>query len=372
MLESDQNLTLARSHEQGGWTEAVRLCANDMEITEQKAACHAHLKRLGRKTEEVGLVLSSRQVLRKRLKLPLAVEENIRQVLGYEMDRHTPFKADQVYFDYRVIGRDTKAGQLDVQLVVVPRQHVDAAMKQASEWGVAPQGIWLVDELQSAPPCFNLNPQQQSRRKTSRFSWTGFAMGGVAVALILTALIFPVWQKRDLAIRLLPEVDQAHQQADVAEKLRIQAEGLLAEYEYILAKKREFPPVVAVLDDLTKILPDDTWVRQLDIKGKELQLQGDTGSSSNLIALFEKTKTLHGANFRAPLIKAQSGTGEQFHLAVETRPLGLSETAWQPPVVVLPPPAPPAAPAEPDKAVQPADVQTIPKLEAPPVSGVKS
>src|SRR5581483_356993 len=45
------------------------------------------------------------RTLRRSISLPAAAEDNLRQVLSFEMDRQTPFKADQVYFDYRLGAR---------------------------------------------------------------------------------------------------------------------------------------------------------------------------------------------------------------------------------------------------------------------------
>src|SRR5580765_4978568 len=60
-----------------------------------------------------------RRTLRRELTLPAAAEDKLRQVLAFEMDRQTPFKADQVYFDYRVVQRDAVAKNLKVELHVV-------------------------------------------------------------------------------------------------------------------------------------------------------------------------------------------------------------------------------------------------------------
>src|SRR5260221_13937422 len=54
----------------------------------------------------VTVALPPRQMLRKQLVLPTAVEENLLRTLAYDLDRHTPFRPDQVYFDATVIGRD--------------------------------------------------------------------------------------------------------------------------------------------------------------------------------------------------------------------------------------------------------------------------
>jgi hypothetical protein len=52
------------------------------------------------------LCLANTKVLRQIITLPLAAEENLQQTLRFEIDRYTPFRADQVYFDYRIKARD--------------------------------------------------------------------------------------------------------------------------------------------------------------------------------------------------------------------------------------------------------------------------
>src|SRR5690554_571635 len=64
------------------------------------------------------LVLPERSVLRRRLTLPAAAGERLREVLGFEIDRQTPFAADEAQYDARVLGTRGD-GQLDVELVVV-------------------------------------------------------------------------------------------------------------------------------------------------------------------------------------------------------------------------------------------------------------
>ena len=63
---------------------------------------------------KVVIALSSRQVLRKELTLPAAVEENLAQTLAYDLDRHTPFRPEQLYFDAVVVSRDAAKKTLRV------------------------------------------------------------------------------------------------------------------------------------------------------------------------------------------------------------------------------------------------------------------
>ncbi|MDX1557228.1 MAG: hypothetical protein R3212_14460, partial [Xanthomonadales bacterium] len=90
------------------------------------------------------LMLQSEGVLRKEVRLPLAAESNLRQVLHFEMDRQTPFRAEDVYFDWTVIGHDRENGQVRVDLAVVPRAGIDATCQLLAARGL---GVSCVDVL---------------------------------------------------------------------------------------------------------------------------------------------------------------------------------------------------------------------------------
>ena len=73
--------------------------------------------------------------------LPIAAEDNLRQVLAFEMDRQTPFKADQVYFDYRLGEREAAARNLQVELIVVPRAPLDADLAKLTAGSLELDGV---------------------------------------------------------------------------------------------------------------------------------------------------------------------------------------------------------------------------------------
>lgn len=330
----------------GKTAEAGRLDMASLDAAGQKRAFHSEFNKIARQKDEIALCLAPEQVLRKKLFLPLAAEENLHQVIAFEMDRHTPFKAEQVYFDYRFARRDK---QLEIVLTVTPRAAIDEPLRLLAAWGTQVTAVLVSDEVAGGASCNLLPAGLRQKGSDTRLSSLNAALATGAFVLLCAALALPIWQKREILQELLPLTDSSHHQALEAENLRHQVEVLMAEYNYLLDKKRESPPVVAVLDDVTRALPDDTWVQQFDLKGKEMQIQGETASSSKLVGLFEQTKTLHDASFRAPLTKDQSRNIERFQLAAETRPLPRPETEPQslaPPVVVQPAPSLITAPGQ--------------------------
>jgi general secretion pathway protein L len=368
LLELDASTVVLKQLRQGKWQEAARMECNGNDPAGQRSAFLALLKKLDKRPDEVGILLAKEHTLSKCLNLPLAVEENLAQVLGFEMDRNTPFKSDQVYFDYRITGRDMKLGQLEVQMVVAPRPVVDEMLAWAGRCGASVQGVWLADELSMAPPRTNLLPLASRAPEKSPLRHVNLALAALAGVLLIAALIVPVWQKRELIIRLMPLADRARQQAEATEALHRELDRQVAEYNHLLEKKQVSPVMVAALDELTRLLPDDTWVQQLDIKGDELQIQGETASSSQLVGLFEQSRILRDASFKSPLTKVQGG--ERFQLAAGVKPLpppdAVKAKSPQPPVSsaqTAVPPAPPSPPASESKAK--AAPATVPSPQTP-------
>ena len=57
--------------------------------------------------------------------MPAAAAERLRDVVGFEIERQTPFAADAVAFDARVLARREGDGAIDAELVAVPRAALD-------------------------------------------------------------------------------------------------------------------------------------------------------------------------------------------------------------------------------------------------------
>ena len=111
--------------------------------TEEQAARRELLRvkrSLKSRRTRIVLALAESQVLRRTVELPAAASENLREVLGFEMDRHTPFKAEDVYLDHRVLGQDGQRKRMTIELLVVPRRVADRAMTIAEALGSAPTG----------------------------------------------------------------------------------------------------------------------------------------------------------------------------------------------------------------------------------------
>jgi general secretion pathway protein L len=282
----------------------------------------------GGSAQSVRLCLDGTQCLSKRIRLPLATEENLREVLGFEMDRHTPFKAEQVYFDHRIVKRDAVQGSIDIELTLAPKPAVDALIARIEALGGRVASAVCADDLQKPAPHPDLLRQtHRARAADSPARNLNLALAVVFVLMSGVAVAIPIWQKRAAAITLLPQLGKAKSEADAAEAVHRELEKLAAENNYILTRKYAQPSALSLIEDLSRVLPDTTWVQILEIKsgakGREAVMTGETASSSKLVETVEQTGSLQNASFRSPLTKGQSPNGERFVLGAEvkTKPL---------------------------------------------------
>jgi general secretion pathway protein L len=299
-------------------------------------------------TPAVVVALGPSKVLRKRLVLPAAVEENLKQALAYDLDRHTPFRADELYFDAAVVDRDIVRREIVVDWAAARRTDVDQARRTAESFGATVISVAADSPgRDGAAALSRLNLLPESDRIDAAWwrRWRVWVPAALVIAAAVAATIVPIWQKRDSALELGRQVDQAQQQALAADALRTELERQIGDYNFMLAKKFGYASATQVIDDVTKLLPDDTWLTLFELKStvrnkepqRDLLLRGESGNAGHLVSLLEESKLFEQAAPRSPTTKIQPGPGEIFDLGAQLKPLPLPAATEQPPVAASKP-----------------------------------
>jgi len=75
------------------------------------------------------------------IELPLAVKENLKKSLGYELEKYVPFSPGDIYYDYQVISENKTEGKLRILLIVAKKESVDPYLSFAGSIGIGISGI---------------------------------------------------------------------------------------------------------------------------------------------------------------------------------------------------------------------------------------
>ena len=281
---------------------------------------------IGTGRDRVRLVLTQDQAMVKSFTLPMATEENLREVVGFELDRHTPFTPDQAYYDVQVERRDPQQEKIVVSLVVASKTEVAALLETLRRAGLTCTAIGIDSAAAANAATVDLQPAaDKPARRLSRLHQINLGLLGVAALLAFAAVVLPIWQKREAIKILIPLAEKSGAEFQVSERVYNEYTRIAAEYNFLAARKHAVYPVVLVLEELARTFPDTTWVQKLDIKqnGKvrEVILLGEAQSSSKVIENLEQSPSSLFQNS-----KQQSQTtrlqpnAERFHVSAEIKP----------------------------------------------------
>ena len=104
-------------------------------------------------------------------------------------------------------------------------------------------------------------------------------------------------------------------------------------------KKWDSHSATRTLEELTKLLPDDTFVMQLDFDGKTVQVLGETASSSSMVETIEGSPLFKDVAFKSPLTKIQGSPFDRFQIgaaldgAIRPKPEPAKGESASPPAV---------------------------------------
>lgn len=264
---------------------------------------------------ELVVTLPDSELLHKVIALPAAVENRLGAALGFELDRHTPFSASEAGYGYRILQRDRAGQRIEVELYVLPDTKRQRILEALAGAGLTPHWLLPAQSVndQANRRTLDLLPDSQrvSRRHVTR-------IGGPILALLaLAVLIGALFYQRDQRIQSL-EAEVAGQEsvAEQARRLRADIEALEAGGSYIRNLKHAEPPLMVLLDELTRLLPDHTWLSRFEYQKQELRIQGESSSASELLGMLEQSALFEQVEFSSPVTINPRSRKERFSLTL--------------------------------------------------------
>jgi general secretion pathway protein L len=255
--------------------------------------------------------LPAGQVLTRSVSFPSQVRDNLPRVVGYEIDRLTPFQVDQVYFDFRIRDVPARADKISVELALCRRDQARDWLQRLRDAG-APAELLTWDGAWSKA---NLLPaQERANRGAGLFSPTKLLLL-LLLMLAAAALATPVWQMQQLRNERESAVAELKSRAEKVHEMRTALERAREGSVAVLQRKWEQPRMIDLLRELTERLPDDTWVQNLDYREGEVQVRGESAQATGLISLLDQAPGFGDVTFRSPVVPV-AGTGrERFHIS---------------------------------------------------------
>jgi general secretion pathway protein L len=241
-------------------------------------------------------------LLVRELTLPLAAARDLRSVLRFEMDRLTPFDADELFWGVSAQSEDRTQDRLRLRLAIAPRAPVTALLDWLAGQKLAPGWIEHAEgriPLDAGAP----RPRRQS------------ALAALCAALALACLAVPFIRQQIALNQAAALVAERAPAAHVAQLLRAQLEEAASGLAAIAAARHQ-GDALQILAALTQALPDDTWLADLSLKSGSLTMDGQSADAAKLIARLAAVPGLQDPSFTAPVTRTNDGKADLFSLRV--------------------------------------------------------
>ena len=269
----------------------------------------------------VELTLQSDRFLFRPLELPNRATEFMDGIVRSQIDRLTPWNTDGAAFGW------SEPVELDDERMVVivaatalnlVKPYVRAIAKAGAQsiavFTTPPEGgtpikVWDEQGL-------GMKDQGRIRQTLVKIFAATAITAGVALGVNLivgTALT----AQQDELVR---QISKARAAVGVAPTTAFRSNAMAQ--RALEHRKQDTAAAVLVLETLSKILPDDTYVTELRIDGNKLRVSGVSRNAPSLIRLIEQSGRFSRATFFAPTTRSSSDRGDQFHIEAIIQPLG--------------------------------------------------
>jgi general secretion pathway protein L len=183
-------------------------------------------------------------------------------------------------------------------LAAIPKPALDAWVERLRSWRIFPNRI----ESRLAPG-IDLSSAFAGQTPKRRLPRARTLVYGAIGFVVLAAAALPLWQLREVAVRLNEAVASLSPAAGRLPELTETRDATLAKAQFLVDRKIRHEPVGVMLAELARLLPDGTWLRSLQYRNGELTIQGYTSSASDLIPLIEGSPLFDSVRFGAPITR---------------------------------------------------------------------
>lgn len=247
-------------------------------------------------------------VLLRRLRLPAALRfSEIEVVIRHEISANCPFGEDDRVTGWR---RDEQG---NVLIAIARRSHVqDWLARLHDEGGVRPDEVWVG---RTDPVIMDGFGEARRRGAEARQRLHFLVLLVVAMGLLLALAATPVLQERLRAFDAQERLRVLEQTSADAIAARGRLSSLAAHADEMRQIIEDGGQPLQMLELLSRVLPDDTFLNRIEIHGNSAKISGQTVNSAALMELLGKAPEV--SDVKAPSASRRNPNADKESFVLE-------------------------------------------------------
>jgi general secretion pathway protein L len=262
----------------------------------------------------IQLILQPSRFMFRPLELPKRAAEFLDGIVRAQIDRLTPWTTAEAVYSWTP-PVEAGADRIKLTVAATARSLVMPYVQALAALGAA--SVAVSTRSDGSPAATMTVFEQRSGgaldvTKIRRILTLVFAVAGVTAVLASGVSSFVV-----------DSLDS--EQQDITHKITVRRAAMRKNVDggaqrMLERRKQTTAASVVVLEALSKLLPDHTFVTELRIEGGKVQVAGITADAPSLIRLMEQSPHFERATFYAPSTRSPGESGERFHIEALLKP----------------------------------------------------
>ncbi|MCA6120309.1 PilN domain-containing protein [Bradyrhizobium sp. WSM 1704] len=268
------------------------------------------------------LELTASDIVSRAVSVPAQAKDLLAGIVRNQIERLFPWRASQAVYGFNVVaGADP--GVLNVQVLATSRATLDEVCNELGALGLRIDRVVAGAGRGDAAPAITLWSRLADATDT-RLARTRGMIGGMIGGAICLTLAVTIW-----AFMAAASADTESEAVEARlTTLQRQIKGstsrgpiaALAPAERARALKETSPVAVVVIEALARVLPETSYLTELNLDGPTLRIVGLADDAPSLIAPLERSGHFKEVHFFAPTTRNADGGRFVFHIEARVEP----------------------------------------------------
>jgi len=250
--------------------------------------------------------LAEEALLRRSLLLPRLTEHELRQAVELDVRAASPFPEDDVVWGYDVERGDRLRVEIALTSRALVAQQIEA---QRSRLGEVEPEVWAGGARPFVIPGYG-EPARLARARGMRLALFGLLS---ATAVLLAALaVTPTLQLRERALEAIGRSEELSRAVKPQAQMRDELARLGEQIRLLGKASEQRQDVVALIDQLTRQLPDDAILNRLEITAGTVRIIGQADNAAQLLQTLGANPAFREVRAPSGISRAPAGSKEGF------------------------------------------------------------
>ena len=261
---------------------------------------------LGRKARSksppmIGLRLQPKNYFMRNVSLPGAAARDFSKLLLLDLERATPFRTKDVYTAYIIEPSPAGSRTQSIRQYVIKRSLVDGVKLSIEALGLRVVSIECRNDGDSSTLPIDFLAAEREAPVSNRSPRVPFALASACLALAASASYIVIQRHEDSLAELQAQTAQLKIQAQSVRDSVLKSQAALSAINNFNSLHKDFVSRAAIIDEVTRLLPDSAWVTDFKISGATVDIAGLAATASALLPIIEKSPLFVDATSTTPL-----------------------------------------------------------------------